>query len=1114
MTPTYVHALADRAYRRRGEGAIASILSAATHPAANQGELEAALETDPAMQAALADVLEYRPSAWVLEAELGEIDLRRTAFGLPPVPADGEPAHRACRAGLIGLCCSGGGIRSATFSLGVLQGLAELDLLRHVDYLSSVSGGGYIHQWLAAWIRRQDPTPADQTARPDIAGFNRVNAALVAPPHAADLTRDPAPIDWLRRYSNYLTPERGFFTVDTWAGIVTWLRNALLNQAVLVGALFLLLLVPQLLMMRAPTVPPEVPAATPFALAVAAGLLLVTVAGAFTSFYSAVPRRAGFSLDEVDVQQAVVMPALLAAVLATLVQQTVSDAAPASIVAPFVFAVGAILAALVAFGNGALTAYVIVHFDSWEKFQAIGRTRRMRQAPIVGAALGILAAATLAGVAGAAWATFVPGAVARVVARILNGRVDLARVEFVLLPPLYLLAPATGIIVLVGCLGRTFGNARREWLARLTGWAFLYSVAWIIVVGSAAFGAAVILWLAETAQKTGVSAFVSWAAVSLGGALAGTSGRSGPKQPREQDQTASLVSLNTLAIVGPYVFIAGMLLILGWATERVTALALAEPRLWFVVAALAVVALLLSWRVDINDFSMHAFYRDRLARCYLGASNTARHPNPFTGFDPDDADARTRIANLRPSRGYTGPYPIFCTTLNLIVGHELAWQERKGASFAFTPMFSGYDVPWLPPPRGRTRIRYSGFARTESYAYRPGGMHMATAAAISGAAVSPNWGYHTNPATAFLMTMFNVRLGWWLINPRLVEEDGATLGAADDAHPWPSPHFALSQLARELFGRIDDVSRYVYLTDGGHFDNMGLYELVRRRCRYLVICDGEQDGEVTFDGLAMAIRKCQTDFGVAIRLDTRPLLRAHGSRYSGRHVIVGTIRYPGELDPGIVVYLKATLTGDEPADIYSYEREHPAFPHDTTLNQWFTESQFESYRRLGRHIAITAFRPAAIDPAFAADSFFGHMHDLWYPATPEMEKYRAAHAARYDTLLHQLRTSDKAAGLLPLLLCAQGECCWRLPTGADREFAMGAAYEMFEFLWGVYNDLNFAETGNLDHPHARGWLEIVSRWGSVDVVADAWRRYGSTYADAFQLFVAAHVMPAAPQGGR
>jgi hypothetical protein len=169
---------------------------------------------------------------------------------------------------------------------------------------------------------------------------------------------------------------------------------------------------------------------------------------------------------------------------------------------------------------------------------------------------------------------------------------------------------------------------------------------------------------------------------------------------------------------------------------------------------------------------------------------------------------------------------------------------------------------------------------------------------------------------------------------------------------------------------VDDTSKYVYLTDGGHFDNMGLYELVRRRCYQIVICDAEEDGDYSYEGIGGAIRKCCIDFGVEIDLDLSGLSPNTKSKLSPAHIVRGTIRYPETLpgDDGEVIYIKASLTKraapaggtppvdgtvdlpDVPGDVQNYKLQHDAFPHDPTAEQWFTESQFESYRRLGQRV--------------------------------------------------------------------------------------------------------------------------------------------------------------------
>ena len=156
---------------------------------------------------------------------------------------------------------------------------------------------------------------------------------------------------------------------------------------------------------------------------------------------------------------------------------------------------------------------------------------------------------------------------------------------------------------------------------------------------------------------------------------------------------------------------------------------------------------------------------------------------------------------------------------------------------------------------------------------------------------------------------------------------------------------------------VNDNAPYVYLTDGGHFENMGLYELVRRRCTNIVICDAEQDGDLNFQGIGMAIRKCRIDFGAEICLDLSTLNPSGADRSSATNFIEGTITYPNNFQ-GNILYIKSLFTPGLPPDLVNYRKEHSAFPDDSTLNQWFTESQFESYRRIG-HFTVVPDKVAA-----------------------------------------------------------------------------------------------------------------------------------------------------------
>lgn len=403
--------------------------------------------------------------------------------------------------------------------------------------------------------------------------------------------------------------------------------------------------------------------------------------------------------------------------------------------------------------------------------------------------------------------------------------------------------------------------------------------------------------------------------------------------------------------------------------------------------------------------------------------------------------------------------------------------------------------------------------------------------------MNPNMGYNSNPALAFLMTFFNVRLGWWITNPRKRRRWRATACR-------PTPVVAVWYLFKELFGAVNDASNYVNLSDGGHFDNMGLYELVRRRCTYIIVCDAEDDGKMKFEGMGSAITKCRADFGAEIDLDLRPLQLDPETGFSKTHCVVGTIRYPpppeeieasaargagrgastataceclGEAgdDPytGVIVYLKSSLVGDEPADLLAYKLRHDVFPHDMTGNQWFAETQFESYRRLGHHVAMSAMQPAlppeeqAIRERNEVDGLFDRMYQIWYPRTPEMEKHLADHLKQYEGILAELRGRKELVGLETRLnddrTWAETMVVeWNPPMYPENsgDYSMQFANSLLDFMYTVYTNLQMAFPDNRVSPHADWWMCLFRRWCRVTLVQNAWLQHVPMYPQEFRLF--------------
>jgi len=1017
---------ADRSYRRRLLEVYKSLresglLLAALPPWADAYELsEDSLQAMPRLQAAIAAVTAYTPSKWLLEQELSSRKLRPDDPEPTWSPASGQDVFdAAAEAQLAGLGFSGGGIRSATFNLGVLQALAAYGKLKNFDYLSSVSGGGYIHQWLVSWSWNEK------------GGFPFVDSRLVPLPSPGSQAQAPEQITWLRRYSNYLTPRRGILSADTWTMITTWLRNTTLNQIVLFA--FLGLCISAMRFATWPFVSAHSGRGRYLSVAaeiapVALAALLIVATILFARALRSLGARAeagrlpSGALGTFAVTSLIAVPSLLCSYVVAL--------------APLYTTAGSLLSIRFALCTWSVYTFLLLlsitllgrYPQSWRSYisQSWGRAKLglFVLSAVAFAGLAFLLANWCLGPTPAASSLSAPASgpapvpaaeaaskvswtkaifepawvvdrehpkelrllcVAEKMAAALDKRlvqkstldagcfspprkVNRARMEFfvaLLGPALFFFFQFLAFRLHVGILGRYLPEPRREWLARYGACSAIVSTVWILLGAIAILGPFLLDAFLSAQVQTRVIALLGALATHFATLYSGNSSKTAGKP--DASATLGYTPLDLVGMVGAPLCILVLLLIVSALVAAVGGRSVHLSV--YVFLALLGVFLLFGWRVDVNKFSMSPFYRNRLARCYLGGTNPNRTPDPFTGFDQHEEDTRignTGLSTFLPARFggapsaengqrcYEGPFPIFNSTINLTFGGDLAWQERKGACFAFTPLYSGYHVGWTAEKGDGADTTFNGFIRTEDYAYS-GGFDLPTVTAISGAAANPNQGYNSQPALAFLMTLFNVRLGWWVANPRKPKVWPA-------ANRRPTPLFGPIYLLSELFGLSTDTTKYVCLSDGGHFDNMGLYELVRRQCSLIVISDAEEDLDSTFEGIGLAVAKCRTDFGVEIELDLRPLQPDPASKLSKAHFVLGHIHYPAPPggDPadrkytGTLIYLKTTLCGYEPADILHYQREHQDFPQQSTANQWFTETQFESYRRLGELIGEEA----------------------------------------------------------------------------------------------------------------------------------------------------------------
>jgi hypothetical protein len=346
---------------------------------------------------------------------------------------------------------------------------------------------------------------------------------------------------------------------------------------------------------------------------------------------------------------------------------------------------------------------------------------------------------------------------------------------------------------------------------------------------------------------------------------------------------------------------------------------LASNHEWMLVLVAVVSAVVAIAVLNINLTGPHRLYRDRLAAAFIQKERGDDLTIPLTDINPST----------------TAPYHLINTAVNLPSSTNPALRDRKCDFFLFSKRWCGSPMV--------------GYRETGKWHTNGAPADLATAMAVSGAAVSSYMGLGSLPTLTALLIFLNVRLGFWIKNP--THEGGLQ-----------TPGFLC--LVREMFGlEMSEDNAWLNLSDGGHIENLAVYELLRRRCKYIVCVDGEADPEFTFQGLMTLARHAQIDFGIQIQSTLSEIRPDPKTNCSRSHAVLCPIYYPDDgpgrpKATGLLLYLKLSVTGNEPELIKRYRLNHPEFPHQTTLDQFFDEEQFEAYRELGVHIADGLFSRA------------------------------------------------------------------------------------------------------------------------------------------------------------
>jgi hypothetical protein len=357
--------------------------------------------------------------------------------------------------------------------------------------------------------------------------------------------------------------------------------------------------------------------------------------------------------------------------------------------------------------------------------------------------------------------------------------------------------------------------------------------------------------------------------------------------------------------------------------------------------------------VDLTQWSLHPFYRRRLSSAFFVRRTTKAERD---AGDPAIAELSFGEPLYFSALDTKGRFPklIICAAANLS-DEGVTPPGRNAASFTFSAdEVGGMAVGVLPMPEYEELLKGNGDSGGIGTAARD--VTLPAAVAMSGAAVSPSMGKKSIRALTFLLGLTNVRLGVWVPNPRWADKLAERRRGAR-GHLRPPPWY----LFHELLGRNKANHKYLYISDGGHFENLGLVELLRRGCTTIFCFDASGDRVDTFETLGEAVALARTEVQVDIEIEPEGM-KPEGKRgWATTDHVVGTFRYlntalSGQSDDGVLVFAKAAVTEDAPWDVRAFRDADRRFPNHSTFDQLFDDRKFESYRALGAHTARRAIR--------------------------------------------------------------------------------------------------------------------------------------------------------------